>query len=483
MSALALASGGSATTCQTRTIDDASTYQAQVIRFGAVTEYCLASPSRAANGIVLGSDGSVWFGENDLAGVAELFPNGTVAEYAFPGYPFAGVVNSTYPKTGIFSVTLWDGRVWAADSDGVLLDGLDPVNRSTVQIDVATAPHPPGSAAPIFPYLMTVAPDGSMWFTALPILVGKELPVVGVVSANLSVTAYSVQGLGEGEQPLQIQFYNSTLAYMVAFNTQNGYESGLYSFDPQVHNSTIVATQVGGGFALIYPDSLSISGDAVWIAEHGTSTAASYDLKTGVWTAYPTSTVSYEQVTLPYFVQAEGNEVWFNEHYANEIALLNPSTGTMTEYSEADPPVASYLDVQNDLTIAAAPGGLWFTSWTGNYIGFVSQEPTPSFSVSLPGGNQTTLSPGSSTKVTLQLSGTWSKTLDVLESDSENYTSVPSQMSIEPSVATVPKGSGPVSLEFTIGAKESLPPGRYTVDLTVSDGLLRQTAMVFVDVT
>ncbi len=456
--------------------------QAKVVKFGDVTEYLLPNPSRDPNGITVAPDGSVWFGIQALAGVGHLFQNGTEREYAWPGYPDVGQLDSEYVKSETWNIQLWNGRVWAADDNGYLVNGLDPANDSTIELNVTAVPHPSSSAPALSPYILTATPYGSMWFTALPYLTGDELPVIGRVSADLNVTLYAVGGLGH-QEPIQIQFYNSTLAYVVALDPVNPYDSGLYSFNPTTPGSTIMMTHVGGNFTLIYPDSLTITGNTIWITQHATSAVVSYDLKTGVWTTYPTSNVGYIYATYPYSITSQGGMVWFNEHYANEIALLNPSTGALTEYSEADPPVSSGTGIQQDLTVAAGSAGLWFTSWDGNYIGFVNGKTAPSFSVSLLDGNETTLAPGGSTTVEYELTGSWTGSLQVLTSDSENYNSTPSLISIRPDATSVPPGSGPQSLSVSISAQESIPPGRYTVDVTLSDGLVRQTAFLVVNLT
>ncbi|MDG6913207.1 MAG: hypothetical protein JRN35_09045, partial [Nitrososphaerota archaeon] len=58
--------------------------QLQSVTFGAVTEFALPSPARSPNAITVAPDGSVWFGEQAIPGVAHLYPNGTLVEYAWP---------------------------------------------------------------------------------------------------------------------------------------------------------------------------------------------------------------------------------------------------------------------------------------------------------------------------------------------------------------------------------------------------------------
>ncbi|HMD78502.1 MAG TPA: hypothetical protein VKF39_00800, partial [Nitrososphaerales archaeon] len=202
----------------------AGRYQALTIRFGAVTEYCLDNPSRWSNGIFVAPDGSVWFGEQAVPGLGHLFTNGTVVEYPWPGYHGGGSVSSS-PTSSIWGVVAWNGRIWAADGDANKLFGFDPADRSTISVNATGAP---------FPYLLTPAPDGSLWFTTL-----SAKPLLASLGTDLSLTVYPVSGIGK-EEPIQVLFENSTLAYMVALNPDSTTgEGGLYSFDPQTSTGTI----------------------------------------------------------------------------------------------------------------------------------------------------------------------------------------------------------------------------------------------------
>lgn len=453
--------------CNPSHATETTTSQLKATTFGAVTEYALPRTGDWANAVTFGSDGSVWFGEQALPGVAQYDPaSGSLTEYQWSCDTTSG---SKGPVTSIWGVAQWNGKVWATDGDGNRLIGLDPSNGGLEYVNTTTAK---------FPYLLATAPDGSLWFTTLS---GRSL--LGRLSQDLTLRVYPVSGLGK-EEPIQVIFVNGTFGYMVALNPlSTSGEGGLYSFDPQSSGGTIQATRVGGNFALYDPDSLSMVGDQIWVTQHYPSNVVDYDLKSRQWTVYPTSLVPYLYTTLPYFVLATADGVWFNEHYANKIAFLNPTAGTMTEYSEATSPIINGSFIQNDLTIALAPNGLWFTSTSADYLGFVKGGVSPPFSLSTKGSNALSVSPGGSGTVQLQLSGTWSSQLRVNVSDSENITSVPNRISIVPNETVFPAGSGQASFGVTITARQSLPPGRYTVDVTVTDGLVYQTAFIFLTVS
>jgi streptogramin lyase len=439
--------------------------QLQAIQFGAVKEYALPSPIRWSNAITSASDGSVWFGEEAIPGVAHLFQNGSLVEYPWPSTRIPSSLGCDY-KTGIWGLMVWDGKVWGTDSDGSSITGVNPATGESTIINVSrSAPEP---------YTLALAPDGSMWFTSLSS--GAKL---GRISTELNVTVYPVSGLN-GESPIQVQFVNASLAYFVALDPVKPY-GHLYSFDPSEVETAINPVRLGGSFNILDPTSLSVEGRIIWVAQHGASSVAAYNTKTENWTTYPTSTVSYIYTTLPYFVNAVGNQVWFNEHYANRIGFVNSTAGTLTEYSEANPPVTNGNAIQNDLTITPGnDGGLWFTSTTGNYVGFVNQTYPVAFSLRLDGSDSADLPIGRRLVLNMSVTGTWSRSLIVNASDSENYSSVPHFIQISPSVTTISPGNGPRRIQETITATPGLPRGEYSIAITVGDGLVEQSVYVFV---
>jgi streptogramin lyase len=452
--------------CQPARATQTTTKELPKTTFGAVTEYSLPASNPWANGITVAPDGSIWFGEQGIPALARFDPStGGLVEYDLPCYPSSKIG----PVSSVWGITPWNGKIWAADGDANRLIGLNPTDGSVTYLNTTTA---------VSPYTLAVGPQGSLWFTSLSTPQAR----VGRLGTDLSLTVFNVTGLGK-EEPIQMQFVNGTLGYLVALNpfSSTG-EGGLYSFDPRSGGGTIVAQRVGGNFSLTFPDGLSYSDGVVWVTPHYPSNIVAYDVASGSWTTYPTSTINYTYSTLPYFIQASGSSVWFNEHYHNAIAHLNASAGTMTEFSESDPPIANASQVQNDLTIALSPGRLWFTSMTGNYVGFVNASYAPGFSINADGQNRLPLAPGNSRTVDLTVDGSWSGPLQVRFSDSESLTSVPKLISITPSTGSIKAGSGPQTLSVTLAAGQDLKAGRYTVDVTVTDGLVSQTAFLFLTV-
>ena len=450
-----------------------------VSTFGAVTEYNLPGPLRWPNAIANASDGTIWFADQELPGVAHLYPaNGTLVEYAWPGYA-TPLPPDCVPVASASGIALWNGRVWAADEFGNTIVGVDPSDGSVVSVNST-------KLAPL-PYWLAVGPDGDLWFTSnnyagQPTRLGRILP-------NMTLRAVNLVGLGN-DQPIQLDFVNSTFAL---FSTTNQAENSstrgcictghVYSFDPSGAASSVTPTMVGPGYSLILPTSLAYSDGSVWVAQHDASSVVRYDFASRTWTKYPTSTVPWIDVTLPYVVLTEGGKVWFNEHYANKIAVLDPRQGTLTEFSETNPPIDNYTQIQNDVSIAPSPHGLWFTSMTGNYVGFLNSSFDPGFSVRVSGNSTAEVAPGGSRSFVLRYSGSWDAPMKVNASDSESYLSTPRSIQILPSVTAVPAGTTSYDLRVTVTVAQSLAPGEYTVAVTATEGDVQQTAYLFLTVT
>lgn len=440
--------------------------------FGAVTTFSLPGQQRWPNAIEVAPDGSIWFGEQAVPGLAHFYPeNGTLVEYAFPGdYTPSQTGRTCSLKTDIWGIALWDGRVWATDAAQNRLMGLSPANDSFRVVPL------PGNNT--FPYTLTPGPKGGLWFTQP--LSGQ----VGTLFTNGSVVEHSVL-LAEqlSGQPLsvkvrgepdQIVFASASLGYYVDSSpVVNG--SAIYAFDPGSFNPV----QVGGTNQTLYsPDSIALGDGGIWLAQHGDSSVAFYDLERGSWTIYPTSTVGYVATTLPYFVKTNGSLVWFNEHYGNRMAVMDTSTKTLTEYSVSDPPASNMSQIDNPLTFAIDGGNAWFTELTGNRIGFVDGAYRPSFSVSTNASSGLSIRRGENATVAMDLTGTSSSPLSIKSSISLLTSSAQGKITLRPETGTAVSLNGSQTVAVDVGVGSGVAPGRYTLLLTATDGLVSRSAYV-----
>jgi streptogramin lyase len=429
---------------------------------GGVTEFALPSPLRDPNSPTVAPDGSIWFGEQSVAGLAHFYPgNRTLVEYAwpytYPAPPSSGGVCGD--KTDIWGVALWNGKVWATDPTGNQLVAMDPSSGQVTTVKLSTNSS--------FPYTLTLGPNNALWFPEL--FVSK----IGELSANGTLHEHALPG-GVNAEPSQIIFANSTTGYYSDVGSGGTGTGGIYSF-----NTSHFAPKLLGSKNLTDPSSLTIASGALWVALHGASSVAGYNFTTKSWSYYPTTPVSWNPITLPYFVKANGSSVWLNEHYGNKIARIDPVSGSLTEYSEANGIVNGSI-IGNTLTFALGGSRAWFTEWTGNVLGYVDASYTPGFSTSIAGNSTVVVSRGSSASVNLVVRDTTHQgPLNITFADSESLTSKPSNLSFTAaSTSFSPPAGGESSIKVTIAASQSMSPGTYTAILTASDGLTYESSFL-----
>ncbi len=390
-------------------------------------------------------------------------------EYAWP-FDYATPPNTggvCGNKSDIWGIALWDGKVWASDTTGNQLVGLDPSTGQFSTLKLATSSS--------YPYTMTPGPNNTLWF---PELFSSKL---GEVSSNGTLHEYSLPG-GLNAAPTQVVFANSTTGFYDDVGEAGAANGGIYEFNVDHFAPVLV-----GGKVLNEPSSITLTGDSMWVALHGSSSVGSYNFTTKSWSFYPTSYVTWDGsavTTLPYFVKANGSDIWVNEHYGNRMALIDPSTGSLVEYSESSHPVTGSTIV-SALTFALGDGKAWFTMWAANGLGYADPTYSPGFYTSISGNNAVTVIPGSTTSTTLVVHDTTHQgALNLTFSDSEALDSKPSNLTFSvPSASVSPPAGGQSTVSVSVTASASLQPGTYWAILTATDGLTYESSFLEIVVT
>lgn len=432
--------------------------------FGAVTEYQLG-PNRTPGGFAVAPDGSVWFGEWGLPGVAHLYQNGTLTEYKWP-YANSNVAICGQ-QTNIWGVALWNGSVWGADQWNHRLVAVNPSTGKTEVINLTKD---------VTPYTLSVG-DGDLWFT-----VNAAPGVVGRVSPNSAAVQYLDLPNNTQTESIYTLFKNSTLGYVLTIDLTT-FSPKLYSFNPSEANPTF--TPAGGNQTLYEPSSLALGEGGIWATEHDASAMAFLNATTNQWTIYPTSTVPYVPVVLTYFDGSNGTAVWFNEHYSNRMGVITGDGRYLTEYSITNPPIfniTTILENYNMVTMGLATDGAWFAAATAGIVGFVNGSYHPPFSIST-NSTSVQLAPGGSTTVGVQYTGNVpGSNLSLQFEDNENQTGTPSQISFTPGTVSTSQ-SGTSSFVLTLSATNTLQPGTYIGGITVTNGSIYRTVYVTIDVS
>jgi streptogramin lyase len=417
--------------------------------FDAVTKFRLPG-DEFPNGITALSDGSVWFGEQNVPGLAHLYSNGTMLEYAWP---------FTYSPstTSIWGVVQWNGRIWASDALGSQIVSLDPSTAMLYAVKL--------SAAAAFPYTITVGPDGALWFTEL--FVSR----VGRIDFQCKLEEFALPQ-NFGGTPTQVEFENNTSGYYLDGGNASTGLGTLLSFNPKQFSPQ----PIDGAFNLRAPSSLVVGSDGIWVAQHASSAVAYYSFRAHGWVFYPTSPVSYEDTTLPYFVATNGSQVWFNEHYANHMAVIDAEHSLLTEYSLSDPPASRIIRIDNALTFSLGGGKAWFTELTANYVGYVDASYRPTYEVSQASSSNIKLKRGANANLTFTVSGESNSPIAVLFADTENVTGRPQRILMAANVTEIQSLKGQETVLVNVTADRMLQIGDYTLLVTFTDGLVNQGA-------
>ena len=228
--------------------------------FDAVTLYSLPQPTRSPNAITVAPDGSVWFGENALPGVAHLYPNGTLKEY-----PWHLALNSALSLCGgqsdIWGITLWNGSVWAADEFYSRLIGLDPTTGAQTVLTLKNNSDP---------YTLTVGPDNYLWFTQV-----LDGPKIGRVTPGTDAIRYYQLPGNSSWASVYLLFQNSTTRLRPGHRRRRQRPQRLHRREPDLlvqPGGADPDLRAGGSNATVYePIAMSLGDGGLWITEHDAS--------------------------------------------------------------------------------------------------------------------------------------------------------------------------------------------------------------------
>jgi streptogramin lyase len=450
---------GSKTTSGSSECDNAAALSGKQLNprtFGAITEFTLPA-NRTPGGVAVAPDGSVWFGEWGLPGVAHLFSNGTVTEYRWP-YEDSASISNCGQQTQIWGVALWNGSVWGSDFLYSRLVGVNPSTGQTEKIDLANGTTP---------YTLAVSPDNHLWFTE-----SKLGAAVGKVSPSGGGIDYYALPTGPSWESVYVMFRNVTIGYVLALDGADPEYSQLFSFNPTLSSPTFTA--VGDNDSLYAPTSLALGEGGLWATEHSATAMAFLNFTTDQWTIYPLSTVPYTPWVLTYFDGSNGTAVWFNEHYGNRMGVIYDNASQLTEYNVSNPPLYNLTTITdpsdgvNMVTMGSAEDGAWFAA-AGGFVGFVSGSYVPPFSISL-GGTSARVAPGGSVQVALRVSGdTPGSNLSLQFSDNEFNNATAKLLTFASGSLTSSPG-GISSIVLTISAATPLTPGTYLATATITNG-------------
>ncbi|MDA4121287.1 MAG: hypothetical protein OK404_02640, partial [Thaumarchaeota archaeon] len=148
----------------------------------------------------------------------------------------------------------------------------------------------------------------------------------------------------------------------------------------------------------------------------------------------------------------------------------------------SSPPARNLSAISGAQTIVRDGSDIWFTEFGSNGVGLARFSSSPPF-VLVPASDQNaTIARGGTAVLSFKLQGASSSPFHLQFSDSETLTSVPSNLTASSSVENFSSSNRAARFNITLRAADSLLPGNYVFDVTVTDGRASYTVFLRVDV-
>jgi streptogramin lyase len=311
------------------------------------TEYPISTPQSNPVTITTGSDGALWFNEqncnNGVSQISRMSTSGIVTEYNIPATTQG---SCAYPK----SLTAGpDGAIWFTEP------GKSSIGRITSSGALSQYPIPDQGSGHN-PQIIVAGPDGALWFT------DQSANAIGRVSTSGAFTEYPIPTPAAVPEGITVGSDGA-----LWFTERQGAGSSPYNSVSGIGRITTSGSIIEYPIPSLNASPYSIaagSDGALWFTELSGNRIGRI-ATSGVVTEYPTVTPSAQPV---YITAGPGGDLWFTEGLANNIASINTS-GVITEY-----PVPTAASGLNGITVGP-DGALWFIETVSNKIGRASITP------------------------------------------------------------------------------------------------------------
>jgi len=432
-----------------------------------VQEFSLPTGT-APNGLIVDNNGTVWVASSSFNTLYSFDPT----YQKFQSYAIK-TDDTSSTVSGQNSTMVWtilqdkDGFIWFSPLGTKSIWRFDTEHKTfdKFQSDAGSA------------FQMKSGTSGTIWFTTLS---GNTLGVLqkdNVPPSRYKITSFN---LGNDTAPAGL-FLKDNSVWVTEITTQKIVQYDMANPGGMIKNITKMAEfPVDNKTMLSSPTDLFVSGNTVWLTEHGTSFLTEYDLQSGTITRYPTSQNLFHATTLPFWIRGinDGKGLWFNEHEGNKLAFFDTVNKTMIEYNIPSRPNDGYLTYP--LNISTDPRDeniLWFSEWNTDKIGKINGHVEVPFSISVD-TNQVLLNNDASKETVVNL--------DVHGQSpySTNHVFLNASSSIAPAAGfgDIDVKISPDVLDLSSGNTSQLIlrnysalPGNYTLGISVSNGLVGKT--------
>ena len=313
-----------------------------------VTTYPINQSSAYPVGVTTDAAGHVWFAEDNINSIGELFPsNSTVKTYPVPtNHHLAWVWYMFFDKNGV---------LWFSDETQRLIWSFDPATDAFANYTAGTA----------YPMVLHYVPEEDrIWFTSLTTDQLGYFGIQGEKAVLERVTNITAPTPGAGLSGIAVDsagdvFVSETfVAKIVELNGSSLSVVRTWYLPKDSQPVGLALDQARG---------------VLWFTNHATSFFGYVDLNSSSYKEYPTSLIflgGAYTVSLPYWVfLSSSGYVWFNEHVGNRIARFDPSDSQLTEF---DIPTNSSSPLM--VSLDDSRGLIWFTEFSGNAVGVIDQN-------------------------------------------------------------------------------------------------------------
>jgi streptogramin lyase len=288
-------------------------------------------------GISAGSDGNVWFTEENGNRIGRITPGGAITEFT------AGLSSGALPS----EITAGpDGRLWFTESGTNKIGAINPATGQITEYGPTTAPPDGITAGP-------ATDPQSLWFTEYSSggtsRIGR-ITTAGTITDQISLPTDSGPGdiaVGPDNRVWFTQGGASASTHRIG--VIDPITKGIDHYPP-----------TGG---LGDPSGITPSGTGLWFTEFGASQVRRIEVNGAIGAPTPVGSGPSAIAT-----GADG-ALWFTETSVHRIGRITP-TGVLTnEFATPTSP-------SEPGGITAGPdGALWFTEFVGNKIGRIATAP------------------------------------------------------------------------------------------------------------
>ena len=322
---------------------------------GVITEFPMPTQQGLADDIAPGPDGNVWFPESSRDRIASVTPTGSITEWNLP--------SGSGPE-GL--VTGPDNNLWIVESAANKIGRLNIKTHTLTEFGIPTRPADA--------QLITVGPDGALWFTEAIIRPGTH-SAIGRITTDGTIAEFATPPLKRhpSDEPFkivsgpggQLWFTEELSSEVVSMTVPSGIAgvaapSSTTVVDRTPHQSppisqyslpgsTPFTSPTTSGSGLVGVDAVGAGPDGnIWVGERSKN-AIERMTPTGQITEFPTSGPAQTPTAAP-----DGN-IWYCPVNANAIVRLTPS-GVETDFPT--PSHCQQIVVGGDGDIWYAGGGV-----------------------------------------------------------------------------------------------------------------------------